>query len=78
MQHPIHLHGQRMLVVSRDGVRTPNLVWKDTAIIPVGSTVDLLIDASNPGAWMLHCHIAEHLESDMMAVLRVEADGKGK
>ena len=37
MQHPIHLHGQRMLVVARDGVPTQNLVWKDTAIIPVGS-----------------------------------------
>jgi FtsP/CotA-like multicopper oxidase with cupredoxin domain len=72
MQHPIHLHGQRMLVVSRDGVPTGNLVWKDTALIPVGSTVDLLIDASNPGAWMLHCHIAEHLGSGMMSVLRVE------
>jgi len=72
MQHPIHLHGQRMLVVSRDGVRTKNLVWKDTALIPVGSTVDLLIDASNPGAWMLHCHIAEHLGSGMMTMLQVE------
>jgi FtsP/CotA-like multicopper oxidase with cupredoxin domain len=72
MQHPIHLHGQRMLVVSRDGVKTRNLVWKDTVIIPVGSTVDLLIDASNPGAWMLHCHIAEHLGSDMMAVMHVD------
>ena len=72
MQHPIHLHGQRMLVVARDGVATPNLVWKDTAIIPVGSTVDLLIDASNPGAWMLHCHIAEHLGAGMMAVLHVD------
>jgi suppressor of ftsI len=72
MQHPIHLHGQRMLVVSRDGVPTENLVWKDTAIIPVGSTVDLLIDASNPGAWMLHCHIAEHLGSGMMTVLHVD------
>ena len=72
MQHPIHLHGQRMLVVSRDGVATGNLVWKDTALIPVGSTVDLLIDASNPGAWMLHCHIAEHLGSGMMAVVRVD------
>ncbi len=72
MQHPIHLHGQRMLVVARDGVRTQNLVWKDTAIIPVGSTVDLLIDASNPGGWMLHCHIAEHLGSGMMTVLHVD------
>jgi len=72
MQHPIHLHGQRMLVVSRDGVPNTNLVWKDTALIPVGSTVDLLIDASNPGAWLLHCHIAEHMGSGMMAVMHVD------
>jgi FtsP/CotA-like multicopper oxidase with cupredoxin domain len=72
MQHPIHLHGQRMLVVARDGVPTTNLAWKDTAIVPVGSTVDLLIDASNPGAWMLHCHIAEHLGAGMMTVMHVD------
>ena len=72
MQHPIHLHGQRMLVVARNGVRTKNLVWKDTVLIPVGSTVDVLIDASNPGDWMLHCHIAEHLGSGMMTVLHVD------
>ncbi len=72
MQHPIHLHGQRMLVVSRDGVPTRNLVWKDTVIIPVGATVDLLIDASNPGAWMLHCHIAEHLGTGMMTIMHVD------
>ena len=72
MQHPMHLHGQRMLVVSRDGVPTSNLVWKDTVLIPVGSTVDLLIDASNPGDWMLHCHIAEHLGSGMMTVMHVD------
>jgi len=67
MDHPLHLHGQRFLVVSRDGKPNPYLVWKDTAIIPVGSTVDLLIELSNPGTWMLHCHIAEHVESGMMA-----------
>ena len=72
MQHPIHLHGQRMLVVARDGVPMHNLSWKDTALIPVGSTVDLLIDASNPGDWMLHCHIAEHLGSGMMMVMHVD------
>ncbi|MGH7582147.1 MAG: multicopper oxidase family protein [Gemmatimonadales bacterium] len=72
MQHPIHLHGQRMLVISRDGVPTKDLVWKDTVLIPVGSTVDVLIDASNPGDWMLHCHIAEHLGSGMMTVLHVD------
>jgi len=72
MQHPIHLHGQRMLVIARDGVPTRNLAWKDTALVPVGSSVDLLIDASNPGDWMLHCHIAEHLGAGMMMVMHVE------
>ncbi|HEU5466378.1 MAG TPA: multicopper oxidase family protein [Gemmatimonadales bacterium] len=72
MQHPIHLHGQRMLVVARDGVKTRDFVWKDTVLIPVGSTVDVLIDAANPGAWMMHCHIAEHLGSGMMTVLHVD------
>jgi FtsP/CotA-like multicopper oxidase with cupredoxin domain len=66
MNHPFHVHGQRFLVVSMDGVENPNLVWKDTAIVPVGSTMDILVDMSNPGKWMAHCHIAEHLESGMM------------
>ncbi len=72
MQHPIHLHGQRMLVVARDGVKTTDFVWKDTILIPVGSTVDILVDAANPGAWMMHCHIAEHLGAGMMAVMHVD------
>jgi FtsP/CotA-like multicopper oxidase with cupredoxin domain len=73
MHHPIHLHGQRFLVLERDGVRNTNFVWKDTAVIPLGSTVDLLVEMSNPGDWMLHCHIAEHLETGMKMVFRVAA-----
>ena len=73
MHHPIHFHGQRFLVLDIDGVRNPNLVWKDTATIPVGSTVDFLVDMSNPGNWMAHCHIAEHLQSGMMLGFRVKA-----
>ena len=46
--------------------RNTNLVWKDTAVLPVGSTMDLLIEMSNPGDWMAHCHIAEHLSAGMM------------
>jgi len=72
MQHPIHLHGQRFLVLTRDGVPSENLVWKDTAIIPAGETVELLADMSNRGRWMIHCHIAEHLTSGMMAAFTVE------
>ena len=39
MNHPVHLHGQRFLVLSRDGVPNENLAWKDTALLPVGATV---------------------------------------
>jgi FtsP/CotA-like multicopper oxidase with cupredoxin domain len=77
MHHPIHLHGQRLLVLERNGVRTRNLVWKDTAMVPVGSTVDLLVEMSNPGRWMLHCHIAEHLEAGMMMSFTVTPSGAG-
>ncbi|MBT3448335.1 MAG: multicopper oxidase family protein [Bacteroidetes Order II. Incertae sedis bacterium] len=66
MNHPLHLHGQRFLVLDVDGKRNENLVWKDTAIIPVASTVDILVDMSNPGEWVMHCHIAEHLHAGMM------------
>ncbi len=66
MQHPIHLHGQRFLVLDTNGERNTNLVWKDTTLVQTGDTVDILVEMSNPGKWMLHCHIAEHLEADMM------------
>jgi len=72
MNHPLHIHGQRFLVVSIDGAPNRDLVWKDTTIIPVGSTVDLLVEMSNPGTWMTHCHIAEHLHSGMMFDFVVE------
>jgi FtsP/CotA-like multicopper oxidase with cupredoxin domain len=67
MHHPFHVHGAgRFLVLARDGVVEPNLVWKDTVLMRAGETVDILLDVSNPGLWMAHCHIAEHHESGMM------------
>ena len=72
MNHPIHVHGQRFVVLARDDVPNDNLVWKDTAIVPVGSTMDILVEMSNPGDWMVHCHIAEHLTAGMMFHFTVE------
>ncbi|GIS79194.1 MAG: hypothetical protein CM1200mP14_07600 [Gammaproteobacteria bacterium] len=72
MNHPIHIHGQRFLVTSMDGTESQNLVWKDTAIVPVGSSMDLLVEMSNPGEWMIHCHIAEHLSAGMMFSFTVQ------
>ena len=73
MHHPFHIHGAgRFLILSRDGVVEPNLVWKDTVLVPTGQTVDLLLDVTHPGVWMAHCHIAEHHESGMMFSFLVE------
>jgi FtsP/CotA-like multicopper oxidase with cupredoxin domain len=67
MHHPFHVHGAgRFLVLAREGVPEENLVWKDTVLLPAGHTVDILLDVSNPGLWMAHCHIAEHAQSGMM------------
>ena len=71
MQHPLHIHGQRFVVLEQDGRRNENWVWKDTVLLPAGSTTDLLLELSNPGVWMVHCHIAEHLESGMKAIFEV-------
>jgi FtsP/CotA-like multicopper oxidase with cupredoxin domain len=67
MPHPFHVHGAgRFLILARDEVVEPNLVWKDTVLVRTGETVDILLDVTNPGRWMAHCHIAEHHESGMM------------
>lgn len=74
MQHPIHLHGQRFLVLAVGGIPNHHLVWKDTVLVPAGGTVELLVDLANPGPWMLHCHIAEHLGAGMMTTIFVEEE----
>ncbi|MFN8582289.1 MAG: multicopper oxidase family protein [Gemmatimonadaceae bacterium] len=71
MAHPIHFHGQRLAVIARNGIATDNLVWKDTALLPAGETMDIVLEASNPGRWMAHCHIAEHLGTGMMLTFDV-------
>ena len=67
MHHPFHVHGAgRFLVLDRAGVPEPNLVWKDTVLVRAGEVVHILFHVTNPGRWMAHCHIAEHIESGMM------------
>ena len=76
MHHPFHLHGAgRFLVLARNGQPEPNLVWKDTVLVRTGQTVDILFDVSNPGLWMAHCHIAEHMQSGMMFSFTVAPQG---
>ena len=72
MQHPIHFHGQQFLVLAINGTPQTDLVWKDTVLVPSGQTVYILLNPSNLGTWMAHCHIAEHLTDGMMMKFKVE------
>ena len=67
MPHPFHVHGAGPLPRPLQRRCTePNLAWKDTVLLLAGETVDILLEVTNPGLWMAHCHIAEHNQSGMM------------
>ncbi|MFT7507680.1 MAG: FtsP/CotA-like multicopper oxidase with cupredoxin domain/cytochrome c biogenesis protein CcdA, partial [Acidimicrobiales bacterium] len=72
MQHPIHLHGQQFVVLSENGVVNENMAWKDTVLVYPGEVVEILVEMSNLGQWMSHCHISEHLHAGMMMQFRVQ------
>lgn len=72
MQHPMHLHGQQFVVLAVDGLPNANMVWKDTTLVAPGQTMDILVKMTNPGEWMAHCHISEHLHAGMAMTFRVE------
>ena len=74
MHHPFHIHGAgRFLILARDGVVESNLMWSDTVLVRTGETVDIVLEVTNVGRWMAHCHIAEHHESGMMFSFDVTA-----
>ncbi|MER7927470.1 multicopper oxidase family protein [Streptomyces sp. NPDC096057] len=66
MWHPMHLHGHTYQL----GTTGPR---KDTAIVLPKKTMSVLLDADNPGQWMLHCHNAYHGEAGMMANVAYKA-----
>ncbi len=69
--HPIHLHGHVFTVLTRNGSAAQHGESGDTVLIDPRSSADIAFVADNPGNWMLHCHILEHLASGMMATVRV-------
>jgi manganese oxidase len=60
--HPMHLHGMRQLVVARDGVPLDEPYWVDTLNVAPGERFTVLIQATEPGVWVWHCHILTHVE----------------
>jgi FtsP/CotA-like multicopper oxidase with cupredoxin domain len=69
--HPMHLHGHAFRVLSVNGAAVPHRPWRDTVMVDPADTVEIAFVADNPGLWMLHCHVLEHQDAGMMAVVAV-------
>jgi FtsP/CotA-like multicopper oxidase with cupredoxin domain len=69
--HPVHLHGHSFRVIARNRKPTRYRDWRDTVLIPPREEADIAFVADNPGDWMFHCHILDHQDDGMMAVIRV-------
>lgn len=70
--HPIHLHGHFFRVLSLNGERLKQEVWRDTVMLTPWSDAVIALVAEEAGDWMFHCHVLEHAAAGMMAVVRVE------
>jgi FtsP/CotA-like multicopper oxidase with cupredoxin domain len=71
--HPMHLHGHRMVVLTRNGVSaTGSLWWVDSLNVAANESYDVAFVANNPGIWMDHCHNLKHAADGMVAHLMYE------
>ncbi len=71
--HPMHLHGHRAVVLSRNGVpSTGSPWWFDSLNVRDGETFEIAFVADNPGIWMDHCHNLQHAAVGMVAHLMYE------
>ena len=64
MIHPMHLHGMAPLVIAKDGYLQPMPWLCDTLNIAPGERWEVIVEATEVGAWAFHCDIVTHAESD--------------
>jgi suppressor of ftsI len=68
--HPFHIHQVHFLSYAVDGKSVKDPVWVDTVNVPYGSSVDLIMDFTDPiirGMSLFHCHLLKHEDKGMMA-----------
>lgn len=74
--HPMHLHGHHLLVLSRDGEgATGSPWWTDTLNVGPGETYEVMFRADNPGIWMDHCHNLAHARAGFVMHLAYSGVG---
>ena len=66
--HAMHLHGHHFFEIGPDG-RAGD--FRDTTLVRPGQTGSVVFSATNPGDWLLHCHMLGHHASGMGTWLRV-------
>jgi FtsP/CotA-like multicopper oxidase with cupredoxin domain len=62
--HPMHQHQFRQLVYAKDGVALDHPYWIDTLPIAPGERYSVLMQLTDPGTWVWHCHILTHVERE--------------
>ncbi|TWI55469.1 FtsP/CotA-like multicopper oxidase with cupredoxin domain [Pseudomonas duriflava] len=68
--HPVHLHGLTFKVLSSDRHRIIPY-FTDTYLLGKNETARVALVADNPGKWMLHCHVIDHMETGLMGTIEV-------
>ena len=70
MDHPFHLHVWPMQVVAERGTSVADPTWRDVVNVRTGGSITVLVDfARHPGRSVYHCHILDHEDAGMMAVV---------
>jgi FtsP/CotA-like multicopper oxidase with cupredoxin domain len=59
--HVMHLHGYTFKIVAMDGNQLAQPISANTVNLGPSQTADVEFTADNPGLWMFHCHILDHL-----------------
>jgi FtsP/CotA-like multicopper oxidase with cupredoxin domain len=62
--HPMHLHGMPQLVIAKDGMPRTTPQYEDTVTVAPGERYTVLVQATELGTWVWHCHILPHAENE--------------
>lgn len=69
-QHPIHLHGMTFKVLASNR-KSIIPYFTDTYLLGKNERARIALVADNPGVWMFHCHVIDHMETGLMASIEV-------